>query len=72
MNNQDSSATAHPSISLRAAGEVEASTGETKYEKAFWQVFSAMCTDKMNSPEDTAVIALSYVNAGFEALDTKD
>jgi len=65
MNNQDE--LAYP---LDEGGSF--SYGETKREKAFWQVFSAMCTDKMNSPEDTAVIALSYVDAGFKALDAKD
>jgi len=73
MNNQDRSAVPHPSISLRAAGEVEASTGETKYEKAYWQVFSAMLSTGFShhSPEELAVEAIEAVNAGFKALENK-
>lgn len=49
--------------------------GETKYEKAFWQVYSAMLAD----PEigaapytDLAEYAISAVNAGFKALEKRN
>jgi hypothetical protein len=49
--------------------------GETKREKAFWQVFSAMLghPDMVNDTYDgTANNALEAVNAGFRALENDD
>ncbi len=48
--------------------------GETKREKAFWQVYSAMIVIKQDGRyfddfDDTAKFALDAVNAGFKALE---
>ena len=74
MRNQDSSATAHPSISLRTGGEVEASTGETKREKAFWQVYSAIIGNSKTTGtwQEIAEVAIIATGEGFKALDAKD
>ena len=76
MNNQDMPA--NPSTNWEDCEELESqSDGETKREKAFWQVFTAMAAIKSDGRyfddfDDTAKIALDAVNAGFKALDAKD
>ena len=47
--------------------------GETKYEKAYWQVLSAMLTSGFShhSPEELATEAIEATNAGFKALESK-
>ena len=49
-------------------------SGETKREKAFWQVYSAMLSSGFShhSPEELAVEAIEATNAGFKVLDAKD
>lgn len=48
-------------------------TGETKREKAFWQVYSAMQSSEIYAEcphESTANQAIEAVNAGFKALES--
>ena len=49
--------------------------GETKYEKAFWQVYSSVMSDPnlvdADAP-DMAEYAISAVNAGFKALENRN
>lgn len=48
--------------------------GETKFEKAFWQVYSAIISSPTTSADmlfpDIATIAVSAVNDGFKALES--
>ena len=49
--------------------------GETKYEKAFWQVYSAIMSDPKLADADApdmAEFAINAVNAGFEALENRN
>ena len=55
--------------------------GETKYEKAFWQVYSAMLSDpapfiNIDNPlinlDELARYAINAVNAGFKALENRN
>ena len=50
--------------------------GETKREKAFWQVYSAMLVGYTDlSPaacDELARLSMNAVNAGFKALDEQD
>ena len=51
------------------------SMGETKREKAFWQVYSAMVMhpdDELSQYDTIAHFALEAVNAGFKALNKND
>ena len=49
--------------------------GETKYEKAFWQVYSAFLSNSNVNPDlgvgDLYKAAIEAVNAGFEALENR-
>jgi hypothetical protein len=50
-------------------------SGETKREKAFWQVYSSMLghpETECSSYDNTANSALEAVNAGFKALESND
>lgn len=49
--------------------------GETKYEKAFWQVYSAIMSDpesKNFSHDDVAGFAIRATYAGFKALENRN
>ena len=49
--------------------------GETKFEKAFWQMYSSMVIDPelANSGYDSiADYAIEAVNAGFKALENRN
>jgi hypothetical protein len=51
--------------------DAKESMGETKREKAFWQVYSAMVKhpdDELSKYDTIAYFALEAVNAGFKAL----
>ena len=51
------------------------SMGETKYEKAFWQVYSAMVVDPEladSGYDNIADHAIEAVNTGFKALENRD
>ena len=53
----------------------EEEIGETKYEKAFWQMYSSMVIDPelANSGYDSiADYAIEAVNAGFKALENRN
>ena len=47
--------------------------GETKFEKAFWQVYSAMASNpEIATPyKDLAKLAINAVNSGFKALEAR-
>jgi hypothetical protein len=69
MNNED--IPANPVYSKKGERSL-LSVGETKREKAFWQVYSAIISSPATNVDvlfpDIAEIALSAVNAGFKAL----
>lgn len=44
--------------------------GETKREKAFWQVYSAMIGNSAQHYDKLAIEAITAVNAGFKALES--
>ena len=72
MNNQDMPA--NPSTNWKNCEELENQyDGETKREKAFWQVYSAMLSSGFShhSPEELAAEAIEATNAGFKALENK-
>lgn len=73
MNNQDMPANPHPPIDT-GSGIIPSRTGETKREKAFWQVYSAILSSGFShhSPEDLAKEAVDSVNAGFKALENNN
>ena len=79
MNNQDmpvSPATIKERFAFAGRDSVVADveySGETKYEKAYWQVFSAMLSSGFShhSPEELAAEAIEATNAGFKALENK-
>jgi len=51
------------------------SMGETKYEKAFWQVYSAIMSDpeaKSNNIDNVADFAIRATDAGFKALENRN
>ena len=54
----------------------EVGMGETKFEKAFWQVYSAMIASPATSDDllfpDIAAISVSAVNDGFKALESRN
>jgi hypothetical protein len=60
----------HPWCSVDCGGE-----GETKREKAFWQVYSALLaspnTTSVNEG-DIASVAMTLVDEGFKALGEND
>ena len=65
---------ASPSTNWKKCEELESQfDGETKYEKAYWQVLSAMLTSGFShhSPEELATEAIEATNAGFKALESK-
>ena len=71
MNNEDMPA--HPVVKTDNSGWVF--KGETKREKAFWQVYSAL----LSSPNTTSVnegdiasVAITLVDEGFKALSEND
>ena len=46
--------------------------GETKFERAFWQVYSAMCTNgDVVDYSALAEFTIRATDAGFEALERK-
>ena len=79
MNNQDmpvSPATIKERFAFAGRDSVVADveySGETKREKAFWQVFSAMLSSGFShhSPEELAAEAIKTTDAGFKALENK-
>ena len=79
MNNQDmpvSPATIKERFAFAGRDSVTVDveySGETKREKAFWQVFSAMLSTGFShhSPEELAAEAIEATNAGFKALENK-
>ena len=88
MNNQDMPANpmfdndANPCmIRLEGSNTKKAVEGETKFEKAFWQVYSAMLSDpapftNIDNPfiniDELAGYAINAVNAGFKALENRN
>ncbi len=54
--------------------EIIENKGETKREKAFWQVYSSICTSAIHfnpdSCDELARHAINAVNAGFKALES--
>ena len=46
--------------------------GETKFEKAFWQVYSSMLSNVNLNYEYIANDALKAVHAGFKALENNN
>jgi hypothetical protein len=65
MNNQDMPANAQSTILY------DEDCGETKREKAFWQVYSALIPHRNGVWEDDANEAMGFVNAGFKALESE-
>jgi len=75
MKNQDMPANpvSHATLTELPDLCVTESTGETKYEKAFWQVYSAMCTDgDVIDCNALAEFAIKATDAGFKALEERD
>ena len=75
MNNQDMPVTPirdHKNGHQLRVGDKKCD-GETKREKAFWQVFSAMLSSGFShhSPEELAAEAIKTTDAGFKALESK-
>tara|TARA_R110001599_G_scaffold202205_1_gene399032 strand:- start:308 stop:550 length:243 start_codon:yes stop_codon:yes gene_type:complete len=79
MKNQETPANPvpHENISEMPTVCITESMGETKYEKAFWQVYSEMIknchpdTDNKHEFLHAARKATEAVNAGFEALENR-
>lgn len=74
MKNQDMPANPHPPIDT-GSGIIPSRTGETKREKAFWQVYSAMLSSVIFKDWDCdqiSISAIEAVNAGFKALENNN
>ena len=56
------------------ANSVSSDDKKTKFEKAFWQVYSAMASNpEIATPyKDLAKLAIKAVNSGFEALEKRN
>jgi len=77
MKNQDipASPVPHETLTEMPSLCVTESMGETKYEKAFWQVYSAIVSDPSldhATTEQMADFAIKAVNAGFKALGKRN
>ena len=74
MKNQDMTVNPHPPIERESGEYIPSSIGETKREKAFWQVYSSICTSAIHfnpdSCDELARHAINAVNAGFKALES--
>ena len=66
---------ASPSTNWKKCEELESQfDGETKYEKAYWQVYGAIINNQNSfvSWDKLAEVAIAATDAGLKALDTKD